>query len=259
MDWYPRYPTRFDEGTLGFSLAERGAYSGLIDIYYSTAQTLPDDDSKLAALLRVTMAEWRAVSKKVRAKFKKTGGRLFHEKCDAELRKQARFSANSRKNGKNGGRPKRYKEPKHNPSITQQVTPRGATPNPEITTDRDRQTETDRHKNPSEAAVHKSGTNGHNGYANGHGLGSIIKSSVRHASRASQRKLGADEILELWAQKMFRFMQAHYSGSDAIDAWTAWNSGEEKLRDQARAVFDLASKDYDARKLAGTLQPMDLG
>lgn len=116
------------------------------------------------------------------------------------------------------------------------------------------------HKNPkSGSPVHKSGTNGHNGHANGNGLGSIIKSSVRHATRASQRKLGGDEILELWAQKMFRFMQVHYSGSDAGDAWTAWNSGDDKLRDQARAIFNLASKDYDARKAAGTLQPMDGG
>lgn len=129
MDWYPRNPRDFDMGTLGWTLAERGAYSCLVDAYYENEGPLPDDDAALAALLRISVEEWNTVAEKVRAKFIALDGQLHHARCDEELSTQKKLASVSRQNGKSGGRPKVNKNKDINPEKTQ-TKPRG---NPEET------------------------------------------------------------------------------------------------------------------------------
>lgn len=104
--WYPRYPKDFDRGTLGWSLAERGAYSGLIDYYMESGEALPAEPQQLAALLRVDLETWQVISGKVLGKFREADGRLYHERCELELAEQRRRARRSQENGKKGGRPK---------------------------------------------------------------------------------------------------------------------------------------------------------
>jgi len=124
MDWYPRNPRDFDMGTLGMTIAERGAYSCLIDAYYLNEGPLPDDDCALAALLRISLEEWENLGVKVRVKFTAINGKLHHERCDEELEKQHNLAQKSRKNGKKGGRPRSKKTSENkdiNPDKTQGV------------------------------------------------------------------------------------------------------------------------------------------
>jgi len=132
MDWYPRNPKDFDMGTLGWSLAARGAYSCLIDAYYENEGPLPDDDDALAALLRVSVEEWQNLAVKVRAKFTPLDGKLHHERCDEELEKQHNMAEKSRNNGKKGGRPK-VKNTRKNKEINPDKTEVVSTQNPDKT------------------------------------------------------------------------------------------------------------------------------
>lgn len=131
MDWYPRNPRDFDMGTLGWTIAERGAYSCLIDAYYMNEGPLPDDDYALAALLRVSVDEWQNLGGKVRVKFRPEDGFLHHDRCDEELAKQQKLSRVSRENGKRGGRPKANKNNKVNPAKTQWDTQQGTQKKPQ--------------------------------------------------------------------------------------------------------------------------------
>jgi uncharacterized protein YdaU (DUF1376 family) len=139
MDWYPRYPSRFDLGTLGFSLAERGAYSCLVDTYYANEGPLPDDDAQLAAILRVGLDEWLAIAPKVRTKFIAKDGKLHHPVCDDLLADQARRAEISRANGRNGGRPKGKRNRKKTQQDTEQDTGQDAASPPQTDRQTDRQ------------------------------------------------------------------------------------------------------------------------
>lgn len=116
MDWYPRNPRKFDMGTLGWSLAERGAYSCLVDAYYENEGPLPADPAAIAATLRVDIETWQVISGKVLSKFEVRDGLLFHEVCEKELATQKRLSERSRENGKKGGRPKSKEKQEHKPN-----------------------------------------------------------------------------------------------------------------------------------------------
>ncbi len=249
MDWYPRYPSRFDSGTLGFTLAERGAYSGLLDVYYASGQPIPSDPRQIAALLRVPVDEWMAVSVRVLRKFVKKGDKLVNAVCEREIRKQQRLARLARENGKKGGRPKTSNDrpgthpaPPDPPEVGTQKKPQT-----------DRQGQTDRQTD------RQGGANGKNGNGHHHestDLGRYVKSSLRRASHAAG-EISRDEKQERWAQKQFRFMRAHYSADDAGDAWVKWNSGDPVQREEARRSFNDAEKDFRRRQASGTLQPMD--
>jgi uncharacterized protein YdaU (DUF1376 family) len=116
MDWYPRNPRKFDMGTLGWTLAERGAYSCLVDAYYENEGPLPADEGAIAATLRVDLETWRVIAGKVLGKFEVRDGLLYHEVCDKELATQRRLSERSRENGRKGGRPKRDEKQDHKPT-----------------------------------------------------------------------------------------------------------------------------------------------
>jgi len=141
LDWYPRNPNHYDRSTIGFSLAEHGAYCRLIDYYMQTEEALPDDDVALAQILRCNVDDWLAVAEKVRGKFQVLeDGKLHQKRCDEELQKQHKLAGVSRENGKKGGRPKGSKDkkkgrakPRENPTGTQA----GAQKKPQT----DRQTE----------------------------------------------------------------------------------------------------------------------
>jgi uncharacterized protein YdaU (DUF1376 family) len=89
VNFYKRYMGDFTRKTGHLSLTERGAYSALLDHYYSTMRPLPCD---LPALCRIAGAhgqdEIEAVSRVVAEFFPQNGDGFLHNKrADAEIAK----------------------------------------------------------------------------------------------------------------------------------------------------------------------------
>lgn len=250
MDWYPRNPQKFDGGTLGFSLAERGAYSGLTDYYYWSGEALPNDDEKLAALLRVSVEEWKAVAAKVRRKFRVKGKKLFHDVCERNLRAQQRFLAQSRINGKKGGRPKASNNPAGNQGVNPPLTP-GV---PNLNQGKERKGEERKEqeiKNPKSA-------NGLNGHAHKNGNGVDLNLNPLRASRAFRNgEPSKADKHAMFEQKILRFVLTHYSQDAYAEMVALQLSDEPSDKRKRKDVFNAADADYQSRKTAGTLQPMD--
>jgi uncharacterized protein YdaU (DUF1376 family) len=92
LSWFAFDIEGYDADTMHLSAAEDGIYCRLIRFYYKTRVPLPDNDKALAAIARVTLAEWEACRDTIRAFFKSRRGKLTHKRCDAELDKEDRFS-----------------------------------------------------------------------------------------------------------------------------------------------------------------------
>src|SRR6056297_3483324 len=109
-----------DTGAL--SLAEHGAYTLMLDIYYSTEKPLPFG-SKLHRLLRCTTAKEKSAVDAIVAEFwTHTDGGLINERAAEELEKAEKIREKNQKNGKSGGRPKGAKgKAAGNPNKTQSV------------------------------------------------------------------------------------------------------------------------------------------
>ena len=96
LDWFPWFPHDFRRDTYHLSLAEDGAYRRLIDEYMITREALPNDDGALARILGIPKAEWECLAPRVRTFFRARNDRLYHKRCEQELRAQdARHNRNS--------------------------------------------------------------------------------------------------------------------------------------------------------------------
>ena len=91
--WYPFFVQAYRTDTYHLSAAADGIYRRLIDEYMTTGRPLPDHDSALAAIARVSADEWGAHRDEVRAFFKSRNGRLFQKRCECELHAQRMLAA----------------------------------------------------------------------------------------------------------------------------------------------------------------------
>jgi len=57
MNWYPRYPGDYRKDTADLTLSEHGAYSLLLDHYYSNQGDMPTDHTKLVRICSASGAE----------------------------------------------------------------------------------------------------------------------------------------------------------------------------------------------------------
>lgn len=96
MDWFPKHPTDYRNGTWHLTLSEHGAYNLLIDHYMLYESPLPNNDIALAGILGVPLDEWNLVRENVLKLFKISGSKLRHNRCDDEL--ESAFS--KRRDGK---------------------------------------------------------------------------------------------------------------------------------------------------------------
>lgn len=242
MDWYPRYPAKFDHGTLGFSLAERGAYSCLLDLMYLTGEPLPDDDSQLAAMLRVSFKEWRAVCGKVRGKFRSEGGKLVHHVVSQQIAEQRARADKSRENGAKGGRPKKRKtkdNDANNPAGTQQVPSQGPASPPQT----DRQTDINTNKETERNGVPKNGAHSRNGN------GVDLKFIPQRAPRAfpGNGNLTKEQITEKWFLNCQQWMAQHWDKDRMESAITSYLNGDKR-------EINAASAEREAAVAAGKLR-----
>lgn len=110
MDWYPFFVTDYRKDTYHLSLEEDGAYRRLIDEYMVTRAALPNDDAALARIVGIPKTEWDRLATVVRRFFKTRNDKLFHKRCEREIRAQnARHNRNSER-ARKGGTAKAFKD-----------------------------------------------------------------------------------------------------------------------------------------------------
>ena len=110
MQYYKRWTGDYARDTGDLSLAEHGAYSLLLDHYYSTGVPLPDDVTRLCRLVRaVDPSEVAAVHRVLTDFFPVAPDGLRHNKrADEEIAKSLEFNEKQR-----GKAQKRWAEPSH--------------------------------------------------------------------------------------------------------------------------------------------------
>lgn len=111
MNYYPRYPSHYLAATVDLTMEQDGAYTRLLDWYYSRECAIPDN--KRYVIGRAIVRKERAAIDYVLATFFNKDlalGVWTHDRVESELGKAAPKIEAARENGKRGGRPSK-KEP----------------------------------------------------------------------------------------------------------------------------------------------------
>lgn len=119
MHFYNRHIGDFQLATRGLRLLEKGAYSELLDHYYSTERPLPFDKKELFRICgSSTPAEKESVIAVVTRFFYAADDGYRNKRCDEEIAMYHAKLDRLRTNGKSGGRPKK---PNGKPNENQKV------------------------------------------------------------------------------------------------------------------------------------------
>jgi len=81
----PLYISEYLADTAHFSTLTHGAYLLLIMNYWQTEKPLPNDDKKLAAITRLSMANFKKINTDLKKMFFTSEGRLVHKRIEKEL------------------------------------------------------------------------------------------------------------------------------------------------------------------------------
>jgi len=108
-DWYPFFVVDYRRDTYDLSLEEDAAYRRLIDEYMMTRKALPSDDAALSRIVGIPKTEWIRLAPKVRRYFKAKNDKLWHKRCELELRAQNARHNRQREKSKKGGLAKALK------------------------------------------------------------------------------------------------------------------------------------------------------
>jgi len=102
--WHSRYHGDYMRKTRHLSLCEHGAYTVLLDHYYSTAAPLPADEGSLFRLASAMLLPEQEAVQKVVQEFFVVGsdGMLHNVRADEEIAKQSEISQKRSQNGKKG-------------------------------------------------------------------------------------------------------------------------------------------------------------
>ena len=88
--WMPLYVADYLADTVALSCEEHGAYLLLIMDYWRRQGPLPDDDAKLAKIVRLPARRWAVVRETVAEYFQVADGWWHHKRIEGELSKTAR-------------------------------------------------------------------------------------------------------------------------------------------------------------------------
>jgi uncharacterized protein YdaU (DUF1376 family) len=104
MHYYPHHIGDYSLATLHLEPLEDLAYRRLLDHYYSTEAPIPLETQRVASRLRLGCE----VVEKVLSEFFTREQNGWHQKrCDAEIAEYAAMAERNKRNGKQGGRPKK--------------------------------------------------------------------------------------------------------------------------------------------------------
>ena len=107
INHYPRHVGDFIRDTVGLSLAERGAYTALLDQYYASEKPLPLDAGERYRMAAATSAaERKAVDYVVSRYFTEQADGWHQKRADKEIAAYRSRADTARANGQFGGRPR---------------------------------------------------------------------------------------------------------------------------------------------------------
>lgn len=115
MNYYERHLGDYARDTAHLTLLEHGAYTLLLDRYYTTERPIPCDEAHRLARAR-TREERAAVSMVLHEFFRERDDHWHHKYADRVIEKTQTKIKAARENGKRGGRPKA--NPEDNPTPT---------------------------------------------------------------------------------------------------------------------------------------------
>jgi len=120
-------------GCAAMDATEFGAYMSLIITCYQTNNDLPNDDTRLARMARVTPKTWKRIKPIVAKKFSITDGKWSHDVVQKELQKYSRLSTKNKANRLKGNK---KSSPVVNHSCDQ--TPTNTSNNHQVTSNKDK-------------------------------------------------------------------------------------------------------------------------
>lgn len=135
MNFYKRYCGDYMRATGVLSLAQHGAYSLMLDVYYSTEKPLPKGKDLYRLLRCETLQEKKAVDVICKQFWIELKEGFINNRALSEIEKADKIREKNKTNGLKGGRPSletdnpmgsvwvSQKEDKNNPSVKQHQTP----------------------------------------------------------------------------------------------------------------------------------------
>jgi uncharacterized protein YdaU (DUF1376 family) len=113
--------------TLHLSTCEHGAYLLLIMHYWQSGKPLPDDDARLARILRMTIQEWESIRPVLEPFFDVHSGRWHHGRLEKELAYVAAQSEAQREKAHKSWEARRSKQSTGNATADAPAMPRHST------------------------------------------------------------------------------------------------------------------------------------
>lgn len=261
--WFAWYPGHYERDAGHLDHVADSCYRRLIDHYMRGGEPIPKEPARLMFITRTSAPQFQAVWPQIEGFFTLVDGCLHLKRCNAELDRQdsrRRFASEA---GKKSAlkRSQQYQllindrsttvQPPFNDPRNERIGGEGTGGNKidisTIVPVAARETET----------VDKSATNGHK---NGHKNGVDLNLNPLHASRAFRNgEPNKADKHALFEQRTLRFVLAHYSTDQYAEMVALQLSDDPADARKRKDVFNAADADYQSRKIAGTLQPMDGG
>lgn len=82
------YVSDFVGDTLHLSTEQIGAYMLLLMAMWNAGGRLPDDDAKLARVVRLSVKKWRTIAPDLMAFLERKEGEIWHNRLTKELQKK---------------------------------------------------------------------------------------------------------------------------------------------------------------------------